>query len=724
MADDPEKPRFSPDKPLEDPKDDALGYAPFAKRLADALGAMAPDEGFVVAIHGPWGTGKTTVVNFVLHYLHKQGQRFVAVRFNPWWFGEHEDLTRAYFAQLMAAAGHGKEKGTKLRERLADLAEAVAEMPIPYVAFAKAGKLVRPKAKDVGVIKEELAKALREGSTRFLVVIDDIDRLQPDETRQMFRLIKAVADLPHVMYLLAFDRDVVAQVLGDGQAGQGGEFLEKIVQVGFNLPEPEKGALMELVGAQLTEVLGETPDELVDKKQFSKVLWRGASHFIQTPRDVTRLINFLRLTYPAVVGEVNAADFVGVEALRVFLPELYDTVRRNPQEFTPGRADTPAGLFGDQQETFKSFHNGWLNRIPDADRGAAQDLMLTLFPRLASVWSNTSYSSDWYRTWRKQRRVCHPDVFPLYFRLSLPAGSISAAEMRSIVTAARDSRSFEHALLALDVAGDPSKSRLPAFLDLARDYTEAIAAAGHTENVLEALFQQGDALMGCQAKKAGLLGGVPVAWQVDWWVADLLKGLEYGKRATLLQRLFQESPSITLPVEFLRTLGHEHGLMGGKEPKPEEQRLVQREDFERLGTAVIEKVRKAAADGTLARAPLLEHVLFYWHEIDGAEASKTWINQAIRDRRGLLKVLQAFRSEMLRQGADDVGARRSYSFDTNFIRRFVDVDRLAERTREELDSSDNSADEKRLCELYLRDYQRMLDGKGTSFPSDWHEDEE
>jgi predicted KAP-like P-loop ATPase len=48
---------LSPDKPLIDPRDDQLGM-PFARHLALSLTRMVPADGFVVAIYGPWGSGK------------------------------------------------------------------------------------------------------------------------------------------------------------------------------------------------------------------------------------------------------------------------------------------------------------------------------------------------------------------------------------------------------------------------------------------------------------------------------------------------------------------------------------------------------------------------------------------------------------------------------------------------------------------------------------------
>ena len=56
------------------------------------------------------------------------------------------------------------------------------------------------------------------------------------EIRQMFQLVKLLGDFPNTIYLLAFDREVVVESLKSVQEGVGEEYLEKIVQIPFELP--------------------------------------------------------------------------------------------------------------------------------------------------------------------------------------------------------------------------------------------------------------------------------------------------------------------------------------------------------------------------------------------------------------------------------------------------------------------------------------------------------
>ena len=87
---------FFGDGALEDPADDALGYAPFATKLSDALLKLKPQSGLVLALYGSWGGGKSTMLNFVEKDLGKRAgiEPPIIVRFNPWWFSGQEDLAR------------------------------------------------------------------------------------------------------------------------------------------------------------------------------------------------------------------------------------------------------------------------------------------------------------------------------------------------------------------------------------------------------------------------------------------------------------------------------------------------------------------------------------------------------------------------------------------------------------------------------------------------------
>ena len=79
-------------------------------------------------------------------------------------------------------------------------------------------------------------------SKKIVIVIDDIDRLDKDETRLIMKLVKMTANFPNTIFLLAYDRQrVVERLEEDGWPGE--EKKKKIIQVSFTLPNPDRQGL-------------------------------------------------------------------------------------------------------------------------------------------------------------------------------------------------------------------------------------------------------------------------------------------------------------------------------------------------------------------------------------------------------------------------------------------------------------------------------------------------
>jgi predicted KAP-like P-loop ATPase len=251
------------DRPLENPDEDQLGYGELAHHIAEGLCRISSPNGYVVCIYGEWGVGKTTLLNFVRYYLKETPPRNrpIIAEFNPWWFSNDEDLLRRFFQHLQLILGEETEELRKIARLLGKLANVVSEVPTPYSLIVKLiGRILsyfgeNPFEKDVYKLKSKIERLLENSGKRIVIIIDDIDRLTLCEIRQLFRVIKAVADFPNVTYLLAFDRRVVCNALEPSLGISTEDYLEKIVQYPIELPIPERYRIRNMFFSYLNSIL-------------------------------------------------------------------------------------------------------------------------------------------------------------------------------------------------------------------------------------------------------------------------------------------------------------------------------------------------------------------------------------------------------------------------------------------------------------------------------------
>ena len=107
--------------------------------------------------------------------------------------------------------------------------------------------------------REKIEEGLSEINEKIIIVIDDIDRLINSQIRDIFQLVKQLADFPNVIYILVMDREVVCRALNEVQKIDGEEYLEKIIQVPFEIPELRKARLNTIFFNKIEQIISDLP---------------------------------------------------------------------------------------------------------------------------------------------------------------------------------------------------------------------------------------------------------------------------------------------------------------------------------------------------------------------------------------------------------------------------------------------------------------------------------
>ena len=530
---------FSADRPIRLKSEDLLGRSKFAESLAEVVEGWTGNDSLVIALYGPWGIGKSSIKNMMLEHLRQPGESTpTVVEFNPWQLAAQDQLASAFFREVAHALGKQEDHDSKRRaEKVTAYASYLklgahvisgfrpllawtvgilgalgfggmfvkaawlkSFLPIFWAAVvifaafigwsadfaekAAAALSARQKSneKTLQERKTELAKLLRGLKVPLLIVIDDIDRLNADEVRLVFQLIKANADFPNLVYLTLFQRDVVEANLEGQTSGTGKDFLEKIVQVGFDVPQVERSKLQAVLFARLDEMLA---DPKVSKN-FKEYRWgnlfpTGLAPYFATLRDVYRFLNVLEVQIarmaPRGTFEVNPIDLIVLEILRVFEPSVYGLLPRKKSiltKFSSSLFRTPPT---DGDKEYKLRRNPLVAAAENKE--AVKEILEDLFPDI-SPGNEAVYF--------RELRVCHPDVFDRYFLLTIPDGDLSQAEIDDLLasTGNREQLISQFALLKKRDLQEVALDRLEAY----KGEVDAI----HAVPFVSALFDFGDDL--------------------------------------------------------------------------------------------------------------------------------------------------------------------------------------------------------------------------------------
>lgn len=538
---------LSPDLPIAKLEEDGLNRGSFAESLAKTLVQYSFPSSLTIGLYGEWGSGKTSLLNMVFENVERIDDGVVVLRFNPWLCSDPKQLVTQFFKQMATAIKLKKraaDKAWELIDQYADILGATSVIPVAGEIVAAFTKVLTKKAEeetkertnDLQESKNQIIKKLKDEKIKIIVSIDDIDRLSEEEIVAVFQLVKSLADFPNTIYVLAFDYDVVVRALGKVQHGDGKEYLEKIVQVPFEIPVPNIDDIHEALFSKLNGILGDIPEEDWDKETWAELFQQGIKNYIRSIRDVIRYTNVFSLKYELLKNETSAADLLGLTCLQVFEPTVYSKL--------PSYKDILCGekrsFSHERQKETEEKVECAINRIaPDdgsvTDLEATKNILGTLFP---GIKTNMGWSYGVGRGYSRRdslirNSIAAPECFDRYFALTLENGAIPTATVRRMVFESSESELAEE---IMQIYRDGKIVRL-------LEAIEVYAGAGDGRSIDAERAAIIIKVLSCnwssfEVEDEGFFA-VPFAWRLLYCVDPLLKRMDSEARASLMCSIFE-----------------------------------------------------------------------------------------------------------------------------------------------------------------------------------------
>lgn len=287
------------------------------------------EQSYALGVTGEWGVGKTTFLDELKKNI---GNRADIVEFNPWMCSSPEQVTSDFFASLRHQLSGRYSTLSKSIKEYAKYVNNVTMTPHPLISVET---LLPVSQESLFERKRALSEKFARLPKPVVVVIDDVDRLERDEVFEVLRLIRNTADLSNVIYMVAYDKEYVTNVLKEEEIKDAAAYLEKIFPVEVHLPKVEEHLVWKTlyreikaqssVGDSFADSLFKhlTPD---DKELVLKVLdnYRRSKRFAR--------LYMLNITYlnQETKNELKLMDVFWLELLQMYDKKTYDVLADEP----------------------------------------------------------------------------------------------------------------------------------------------------------------------------------------------------------------------------------------------------------------------------------------------------------------------------------------------------------------------------------------------------------
>ena len=307
----------------EDDSDDLLGFKEDASLLVTYLMENVNEQSAVgVAVMGSWGTGKTRFLKYMGEFLKTKG--ITPVAYNPW-KNKADDHENTLLKSIAAAVGLSNET-RGLLEKYADeikVSNIMGWASVIAIGIKNAIKWFNGNSSDTrNLLKEAMAKAQHPT----FVFMDDCDRLEFNAFKDVLSLIRGTADLPKLVFVVAFDAERARKML---ESTGDDKFMQKM----FNVPH----VLTPVSDNILTNyILGKMKEMGIDFGEKT-CLFSGISliAYLPTFREAKRWLNMLYVDYQGFkdsrfMEQIVWRKWVLVELLKFCDSYLYEQLKNSP----------------------------------------------------------------------------------------------------------------------------------------------------------------------------------------------------------------------------------------------------------------------------------------------------------------------------------------------------------------------------------------------------------
>lgn len=311
---------IDPDAPILSAEDSiSTQRNQLARDIANRIHHFRPqNQAFAIGIEGAWGSGKTSIWNLVKHELnqtHEDPDR-VIIEFTPWYFNDVESLLASFFKELERES---KSYDPNYARMLAKYGSKISKAEKSFLRSSYSSYFLNWVDKSDSLMdqRDRISDRIKDWNRKYVIFIDDLDRLGKDEVIAVLRLVRLCANFAHTIFVVAFDRGYVEEAVKDLNPHNYTGYMEKVFQQIFSLPAYHDEHLVEALESSLGKLI--PPEYQHLEQQLFADIHKHRPIFLAlltNIRDVKRLANSFFFAMNTLWNEASPTVMLLLELVR------------------------------------------------------------------------------------------------------------------------------------------------------------------------------------------------------------------------------------------------------------------------------------------------------------------------------------------------------------------------------------------------------------------------
>lgn len=473
------------EKPIDSIEDDKYGFDKHAITVSKTLLQMPLHESYTLSINGEWGSGKTSFVNLIINHLKDSieldNEKIIIINFDTSLFQNSKEMISEYFKQLFSNLNKEKKinKSNEFNKLVKSFIEYGDKISLSIETFSSESNLFVKFWKKIKSIyniwfnkseikltlqesKDKLSKLLLKSKYKFIVIIDDMDRLPKKQVRRIFQLIYSLCKLPNHTFILPFDKKIVSNCINNAYGIENGEFyIEKIIQREISVPEIGEKKIED----SLSKTISEAGIEIDFSNHYNKIGYNTCiKPFISNIRDLNRLCdNFIFLSN-LTSSVLNQFDLLILSTIQLKFPNLYEYISENRFRLAAGRnpikfmQDIQKGVTGETLHSPKNSYGTLKEELKDykiigeKEQKHAKKILDFLFPNYYEYYDGDrdSFGGVQIEYLAHEHHICDINYINSFFSSEFRNDLISFSQLDEILTKYSDEKLFNYISSIID----------------------------------------------------------------------------------------------------------------------------------------------------------------------------------------------------------------------------------------------------------------------------------